>query len=125
MKHNISNDKIVLEKHEYDTLIEHLTNMNNKINELMESFSLSNNTSIESENLYLKKELKETIKKLRADEILKQKQYQVLAYMIDNDYNSDMDVSKSAKVSYSSLSQWKKNDSCFKDMYKKILLIKG
>lgn len=125
MEQNINNDNIILKKEDYYTLIEQLMTMNNKINELIEVFSLNkDNFSIESKNMDIKKDLKKDIKNLRAEEIISQKQYIVLIYMLENKYQSDVSISKLTGVSYSSLYQWKKKDSCFKEMYKKILLIK-
>ena len=125
MEQNINADNIVLKKEEYYTLVENLKTMNNRINELIEVFSLNkDNFSVESKNMQIKKDLKDNIKNLRAEEIISQKQYIVLMHILENKYESDMSVSRLTGVSYSSLYQWKKNDSYFKEMYKKILLIK-
>lgn len=125
MEQNVNAENIVLKKEEYTILVEQLKTMNNRINELIEVFSLNkDNFSAESKNIKIKKDLKDNIKNLRAEEIISQKQYIVLIHMLENKYQSDMSVSKLTGVSYSSLYQWKKNDSCFKEMYKKILLMK-
>ena len=125
MEINKNVDSIVLKKEEYCTLIEHLTNMNNRINELIEVFSSNKEgSSLNAKSITVEDEMKNDIKKLREQELINQNQYKVLKYMLKNEYRSDMDISKSAGVSYSSLSQWKRNDSYFKTMYKKILLLK-
>lgn len=122
---NQNSENIVLKKDEYNTLLEQLVNVNNRINELMKAFSLSKDISKNNtQNTEIEDGLKEEIKNLRANNKLSQKQYQVLSYMLDNKYHSDMNISKITGISYSSLSQWKRNDSYFKELYRKILLLK-
>ena len=122
---NQNSENVVLKKDEYNTLIEEIANVNNKINELMEVFALSKDISKNNnQNTEVEDKLKEEIKGLRANNNLSQKQYQVLSYMLDNQYHSDMNISKITGISYSSLSQWKRNDSYFKELYRRILLLK-
>ena len=122
---NQNSENIVLKKDEYNALLEMLININSNINELMEVFLLNKDISRNNaQNKDIENTLKDEIRNLRANNNLSQKQYQVLSYMIDNKYHSDMNISKITGISYSSLSQWKRNDSCFKELYRKILLLK-
>lgn len=122
---NQNSENIVLKKDEYNILIKEIANVNNRINELMEALSVTKDISKNNtKDTEIECGLKEEIKNLRANNNLSQKQYQVLSYMIDNKYHSDMNISKITGISYSSLSQWKRNDSYFKELYRRILLLK-
>lgn len=126
MEYNKNKKTITLEVHEYSKLINDLKLMNSKIDELQKIFLPYDSEVIktDSNNSVEESDIKIEIKKMYEDKSITYKQYRVLKYMLENQYFSDAEVSKSTAVSYSSISQWKKKDLKFKNMYNKILLFK-
>lgn len=126
MEYNKNKKTITLEVQEYSKLINDLKLMNSKIDELQKIFLPYDSEVIktDSNNSVEESDIKIEIKKMYEDKSITYKQYRVLKYMLENQYFSDAEVSKSTAVSYSSISQWKKKDLKFKNMYNKILLFK-
>ena len=126
MEYNKNKKTITLEVQEYSKLINDLKLMNSKIDELQRIFLPYDSEVIktDSNNSVEESDIKIEIKKMYEDKSITYKQYRVLKYMLENQYFSDAEVSKSTAVSYSSISQWKKKDLKFKNMYNKILLFK-
>lgn len=126
MEYNKNNNTVTLGIQEYSKLINDLELINNKINELQKIILSHGNKIIktESNNCLVESDIKIELKKMYETKLITYKQYKVLKYILENQYFSDAEVSKSTSVSYSSISQWKKKDLKFKNMYNKILLFK-
>lgn len=122
MEYKTNEDKVVLDSKEFSMIISNLTNITNSVNEILKLFSNNNlknrSTDIELNNI------DSEIKQLYTDKIITYKQYKVLKYIIENQYVSDVEISKSTSVSYSSIFKWKKENKEFKCIYDKILLVK-
>lgn len=52
-------------------------------------------------------------------------QYRTLKCLLKLESMNDADLARKSKVSYSSISQWKKKNDTFKDLYKEIFLMKN
>lgn len=72
------------------------------------------------EMVELNNEIRESLKNRE----LNDKQYGVLKYYISNPYANDKQLSINAKVSYSSVSQWKHKHKVFRDFYDRIKYLK-
>lgn len=131
VEYNNAKQTVTLDVDEYCTLLKSLKSTNDKINNLINILD-SNHENLEldidgsSKRVITNEEaiIRSEIENMRKIDVLTQKQYIVLKYILCNQYNSDSQVSKITRVSYSSISQWKKKDSNFKEMYNKILLLK-
>lgn len=126
MEYNKKKNSVTLELQEYSKLVHDLESINKKINELQKIFLSYDGEAIKmsSCNTSEESDIKIKIKKMYETKTITYKQYKVLKYILENQYFSDAEVSKSTSVSYSSISQWKKRDLDFKEMYNKILLFK-
>lgn len=119
------NEKVItLNKEQQDRIIENLNSAIDNINAIINYFSINSNdlNSIK----FCKEEdvLSKEVKDLYSKNSITYNQYKVLKYMIDNPYFNDSRLCKDTYISYSSISQWKKNDKHFKSCYDKILLHK-
>lgn len=127
MKYNEKDKSITINIQEYSKIINNLKIAYDKINEL-ERFFLSHNIEMIKIDENCNTEISNMefeLKKMYKDEQITHKQYKVLKYIYENQYFSDAEISKSTNVSYSSISQWKKKDNKFKEMYYKILSFKS
>lgn len=122
MEYKTNEDKIILDSKEFSMIISNLTNITNSVNELLKLFS-NNNLKDKSLEIELN-DIDSEIKQLYTKKTITYKQYKVLKYILENQYISDAEVSKSTSVSYSSIFKWKKENNQFKCVYDKILLIK-
>lgn len=126
MEYNKENNTVILEIQEYSKLVNELELINNKVSELQKLFVMGKNnfSKTSSSDYMLETDLKNELQLLRKNKTITHKQYIVLAYILEHHYFSDAEVSRKVSVSYSSISQWKKKDLKFKDMYNKILMLK-
>lgn len=131
MKYSSEDRVVILDIEEYQRIIENLKVANNKINEIEKILKLYND---EAENSSLmedevlnreRKQLDMHIKNMYEDKKITYKQCKVLKYLFEKEYFSDVELAKETKVSYSSISQWKKRDKIFKETYYKILSLKN
>ena len=126
MEYNKKRNTVTLGIQEYSKLMNDLKSINSKINELQKIFLSYDGEIIKTDcnSRTEESEIKNEIKKMYETKSITYKQYKVLKYILENQYFSDSEVSKSTSISYSSISQWKKKDLKFKNMYNKILLLK-
>lgn len=126
MEYNKKKNTVTLGIQEYSKLMNDLKSINSKVDELQKIFSSYDGEIIKTDcnNRAEESEIKNEIKKMYETKSITYKQYKVLKYILENQYFSDAEVSKSTSISYSSISQWKKKDVKFKNMYNKILLFK-
>lgn len=131
MKYNSEDRVVILDIEEYQRIIENLKVANNKINEIEKILKLYNDEvkkSSPTEGEVLNRERKQLdmhIKNMYEDKKITYKQCKVLKYLFEKEYFSDVELAKETKVSYSSISQWKKRDKIFKETYYKILSLKN
>lgn len=113
-----------LDLENYLRVFNNLNAINELIAESLEILNLQDKVKVNSTFNKDKNNINNEIDDLYRSKKIKYKKFEVLKYIANNPYISDMDISRSTSVSYSSISQWKKNDSEFRNMYDKILLCK-
>ena len=119
-----SENTITLNKEQCTNIINNLNSAINNINTIIEYLSIDSSQLVKIKDSNEDDGLSTEIRDLYVKNSITYNQYKVLKFMFENPYFNDSRLCKEAYISYSSISQWKKNDKSFRQCYDKILLHK-